>query len=395
MTRDRLQRILLVCGAFLLTIFLLELAVRLGGETDADGQFSFLSYTLPPYALPLNQLRPQIEGYLNHPNRNIVIPDPDTGWTYKPNAAFYDGHFTINGASMRSLREYALQPAEDSLRIAVFGDSFAVGDEVSDDEVWAYNLEKLLIKAGLDAEVLNFGVGGYDMGQAYLRWQAQGKDYSPDIVIFVFQPENLDRNANVFRLLYLQGGIVYSKPRFILEEGRLGLVNSPALHPEEIMNVFEAFDSHPLAAYEAYYKGRDVLSPLWNVSRFAGLVYAALNQLDPDMSSQQSYGPASEKGQLGLAILDAFAEDVAENGASFLVLHLPRKERLREFYDGKRPPYSFILDHIQEEYYFVNAEDFLGVDYTDDSYYQPHGHYGPELHLRVADAVAAHLLARI
>ena len=229
MTRDRLQRILLVSGAFLLTIFILEIAVRLGGETDADGQFSFLSYTLPPYALPLNQLRPQIEGYLDNQNRTIFVPDPETGWMYRPNATFYDGLFKINGASMRSHRKYALQPAKDSLRIAVFGDSFAVGDEVNGDEVWGYHLERLLNEAGTIAEVLNFGVGGYGMGQAYLRWQTQGKNYSPDFVIFVFQPENLDRNVNVFRLLYLQSGIVYSKPRFILEGGRLGLVNSPAL----------------------------------------------------------------------------------------------------------------------------------------------------------------------
>ena len=233
------------------------------------------------------------------------------------------------------------------------------------------------------------------MGQAFLRWQAQGKDYSPDIVIFVFQSENLDRNVNVFRLLYLQGGIVYSKPRFIHEGSNLALINSPALPPDEIMDVFEAFDSHPLAAHEAYYRGRDVSSPLWNVSRLAGLVYTALNRLNPSMSAQQMYGPASERGQLAKAIVDAFAEDVAESGATFVVLHLPRKDQFKEYHDGKRLPYRFLLDHFQEEYNFLNAEDFLGVEYAGDSYYQPLGHYGPEINLRIAEAVAAYLLACI
>ena len=107
MTRDGLHRILLICGAFLLTLLILEIAVRMGGETDADGQFIFLSYTLPPYALPLNKLRPQVEHYLNNRNRTIFVPDPETGWTYRPNGTFYDGLFTINGSSLRSLREHA------------------------------------------------------------------------------------------------------------------------------------------------------------------------------------------------------------------------------------------------------------------------------------------------
>lgn len=395
MKRDILLRVLLACGAVLLTILVLEIAVRALGETDADGQFTFLDYTLPPYVLPLNQLRPQLEHYHENRDRTIFIPDPATGWTYRPKARFYDGLFKINSASMRSLREHAPEPAADSLRIALFGDSFTVGNEVKSDEVWGYHLEKLLMEAGINAEVLNFGVSGYDMGQAFLRWQTQGKDYSPDIVIAGFQPENLDRNVNVFRLLYLQGGIVYSKPRFTLDGDSLALINSPALPPEEIMDVFEAFDSHPLAAYEAYYRGRDVLSPLWKASRLAGLAYAVLNQPNRVMPPQQTYGPDSERGKLGKAIIDAFAEDAAESRVTFIVLHLPRRERLKDYHDNKGQPYQFLLDHFQEAYHFINAEEFLGVEYTDDSYYQPNGHYGPEINMKIAEAIAADLLACI
>ena len=190
---------LLVFGAFLLTIVILELVVRVGGETDADGQFSFLTFELPPYALPLDHMRGLLDAYYANSGQADYIPDPDTGWLPRPYAVLEDGIFTVNGASIRSRREYSLQPTNDTLRIALFGDSFVAGNEVGDEETWSHSLETLLNEAGVNAEVLNFGVGAYGMGQAFLRWQSDGKDYSPDIVIFVFQPENLDRNVNVFR----------------------------------------------------------------------------------------------------------------------------------------------------------------------------------------------------
>ncbi|MCY3832046.1 MAG: SGNH/GDSL hydrolase family protein [Chloroflexi bacterium] len=226
-------------------------------------------------------MRAKVEKYLKNKDEATIIPDPQLGWAYKPNSVREDGGFTINGAGMRALREFALQPASDTLRIALFGDSFVAGAEVKDDEVWGYKLENLLNRAGFNTEVLNFGVGGYGMVQAFLRWRHQGADYSPDIVIFVFQGENLDRNVNVFQLLYGQAGVVYSRPRFILEDGQLALVNSPALPPEELMDAFAAFDSHPLAEHEAYYRGRDFASPLWDISRLAGLMYAVRDQLFP------------------------------------------------------------------------------------------------------------------
>lgn len=103
------------------------------------------------------------------------------------------------------------------------------------------------------------------MGQAFLRWQMQGKDYSPDIVIFVFQPENLDRNVNVFRPLYTQGGVIFSKPRFILDDDGLALINSPAMPPEEIMDAFESFDSIPCQPMRTIVRARVVHIP-WQIS---------------------------------------------------------------------------------------------------------------------------------
>ncbi len=160
----------MICGAIALSLLALETFVRAAGRANADGQFTFLSYNLPPYALPLSDLNPQLERYLDNPSQTIFVPDAATGWLYPPKATFYHGPFTVNRASMRALREYSPKPAEDTLRIALFGDSCVAGSEVNSDDVWASRLEQWLIQAGVKTEVLNFGVAGYGMDQAFLRW---------------------------------------------------------------------------------------------------------------------------------------------------------------------------------------------------------------------------------
>lgn len=391
MKRQIVAAILVSFATLALSLVVMEASVRMIGGADANGQFVFRNTKLPPYVLPLDDLKRQIQEYLENKEAATLIPDDKTGWTYRPNSKRQNGEFTINGAGMRSLREYTLRAPSDTLRIALFGDSFVAGDEVKDEEAWGSLLEQQLNQAGLRSEVLNSGVGGYSIGQAYLRWQSQGKQYDPDIVIFVFQAENLDRNVNVFRILYPQGGVVYSKPRFIFEDGKLTLLNSPAIPPEELVDVFDSFDSHPLAKHEAYYISREYTSPLWRVSKLAGLAHIVLNRLGTAEAAAQDYGPDSERGRLGKAIADAFASDVVESGARFIILYLPRFDHFRAFHEGKLTPWQFLLDHFDAAYHFISAEDFLSEEYTADSYYQPFGHYGPAINATIADAVAGDL----
>ncbi len=88
------------------------------------------------------------------------------------------------------------------MRIAIFGDSFAFGAQVPFEHTWGYYLENNLKEAGLNAEVLNFGVGGYGIDQAFRRWEKEGKAFSPHVVLCGFQPENVKRNVNLIRPIY-------------------------------------------------------------------------------------------------------------------------------------------------------------------------------------------------
>lgn len=386
---------LLVIAAVSLTLILLELLVRSAGSTDADGRFTLLNFTLEPRELPVNELRGQIENYIANKDSAIVMYDEWTGWTFRANSIRQGGAFTINGAGIRSRREYERTPPPDTLRIAVFGDSFTAGDDVSDDEVWAYRLERELYAAGIRAEVLNFGVGAYGMGQAYLRWRRLGKGFSPDIVIFGLQPENLKRNVNVFRQLHHRSGPPFSKPRFALIDDKLQLLNAPAIPPEELMDVFENFSAHPLAPYEFYYQSRFQAARWWSASRLLSLVFEALRQADdePDI-----YRPGSEGGELGKAIVDAFAQDVLDAPAEFIVLHLPLQSHLIRYFSNlprPRPLYDFLLEHSRARYHYIAFEEHLEPMHTDDAFWSATKHYGPRIHALLAEVVADEISACI
>lgn len=381
--------------AVTLTLLLLEFGLRVAGSTDPYGRFTFLRYTLEPLDLPVDQLRGEVEGYLANKEIAVVIYDDALGWTYRPNSARQAGTFTINGAGIRSRREFSKSPTADTLRIALFGDSFTAGDDVSDDEVWGHLLERKLKEAGLRAEVLNFGVGAYGMDQAYLRWREQGKRFKPDIVIFGLQPENLKRNVNVFRQLLHPSGPAFSKPRFALISDELQLLNVPTIPPEQLINVFENFSDHPLAPYEFYYQSRSRAARWWSASRLLSIAFEALRNADEE---PEIYRQGSEGGELGKAIVDAFAGDVRVQGPEFVVLHLPLQSHLIRYFSNlprPRPVYDFLLEHSRESYHYIAFEEHLEPKHTDDAHWSPTKHYGPSLHELLASVVADNLIGCI
>ena len=378
--------------AILFTALVLEIALRALGETDADGRFTFLQFTLAPPDLPVNELRGQVEGYIANKDIAVVVYDEWLGWSFRPNSVRQGGTFTINSSGFRSRRDFSEAPPADTLRIAVFGDSFTAGDDVADDETWSRMLEQELAAAGMRAEVLNFGVGAYGMGQAYLRWQRLGMRFAPDIVIFGLQPENLKRNVNIFRQLLHRSGPAFSKPRFAIIDDELQLLNSPALPPEELIDIFDNFSEHPLSPYEFYYQNRFRAARWWSASRLASIIFEALRQQEeePDI-----YTPGSEGGELGKAIIDAFAEDVAAEETDFVVLHLPLQSHLKRYFSNlprPKPVYDFLLEHCRQSYNYVAFEEYLMPEIVDDAYWSATKHYGPPLHALLAEVLAGEIV---
>jgi lysophospholipase L1-like esterase len=71
-------------------------------------------------------------------------------------------------------------------RTIVIGDSITFGNMLSLESTYAYQLHEILNENGFEYEVLNFGVGGYDILQEVALLEHRGLTYEPDLVVVGF-----------------------------------------------------------------------------------------------------------------------------------------------------------------------------------------------------------------
>ena len=119
-------------------------------------------------------------------------------------------------------------------RIALIGDSFTFGLEVRYEQTWGALLEQAL---GSDYQVLNFGVDGYGVDQAYLRYRRDVRPWQPDIVILGMIDDDFRRSMCVYGFLcFPRSEIPFPKPRFLMANGELSLANVPLPLPDSIFS---------------------------------------------------------------------------------------------------------------------------------------------------------------
>jgi hypothetical protein len=352
--------------------------VRMVGHVDEDGQFWIGERRVRPYRLPVAKVAALLDK-LSVADLHRV--DADLGWTNGPNVKNHDGTVSTDSVGARGTGERSPMPAEGVLRIAVFGDSFVFGDEVTTDETWPARLEALLEKGGQRAEVLNFGVNAYGMDQALLRWEKEGRRLAPAVVILGFQPENLLRNLNVLRpLFFMDTSVPYSKPRFVLDGAGLRNVNHPTVPAADLPAVLAHPADSPLTEYDRFLES-GYRECWWHRSRLAALMAELLD----GGGEVPGFAISPEMNEVGLRIVREFARTARESGATFLVVHLPRREELTDLQAGRMPWHEPFLDELVAEVEVVRPEKGFGP--LADGDFQPRGHYGPRLHEKIAEAL--------
>jgi len=256
-----LSNLALLAGSVIISFIIGEALIRVAGHCDIDGNFFLSSCRLKPYVLPVNDISKKIQGYLASRNSYIVY-DPFLGWTSRPGSTSENGLYCANLDGIRTSAADILAskvPQGGVLRVAIFGDSFTHGDEVPFENTWGYYLENNLRKRGINAEVLNFGMCGYGMDQAFLRWKKHGRYFSPHIVIFGLFTDDMNRNVNLIRPIYYPStDLPFSKPRFIgAKDAKLKLINVPTLSPEKMISVMSDPASWDLIKYEFWFNIND------------------------------------------------------------------------------------------------------------------------------------------
>lgn len=116
----------------------------------------------------------------------------------KPNATFpyrregeFDNWITVNSDGFRD-REFKVEKDPAVLRIAVLGDSQEEALQVELDKTWQkVMVRELSQKSRVKVESYNFGVSGYGTDQEWLTLREKVWQFSPDMVILAFSPNDV------------------------------------------------------------------------------------------------------------------------------------------------------------------------------------------------------------
>lgn len=386
MSRPVILKLSISAFAVVFALALLEAAVRLQCFRDGDGAWRFRSTRLKPYRLPVARVERDM-ALLQTTDKSLLLYDPELGWRPRPGLVDHNAAgFRTTGGVPEKL------PTEGVLRIALFGDSYTEGSATGG---WWRVLEERMNAAGVKCEVLNFGVGGYGMDQAYLRWKKEGVGWQPHVVILGFFADDCYRNLNLLRLLRdPDSGIPVMKPRFILEGDGLRLVNSPTPTPPELAAVVRAFPVWPLAEHEHFFHAEDFRETLWRRSRLGALIEAKAGLAGLAAEAEKFFRPEGEAGQVTLRLLRQMQGEVTAAGAAFYVAHLPSLTDLTDIKLSGRMPQSDLLAQVRSEHEVIDIAPALlaageGHEYRE---FFLDGHYREDFHRFAGEVIATALL---
>lgn len=91
---------------------------------------------------------------------------------------------------------YSIEKPANTVRLAIFGDSFTEGIQIDFEKTFAYLLEKNLNQKNqsLKYEVMNFAVGGTGTMESVLLYEYYAKKYQPDLAILFFFENDFENN---------------------------------------------------------------------------------------------------------------------------------------------------------------------------------------------------------
>ena len=164
------------------------------------------------------------EFYSLDQSRGYALRPQIEGWYRKEGEAYV----RINSDGLRD-QEHSLAKPQDTLRIAVLGDSYPEALSVSMEEAFWAVMERKLRECesfpGKRIEVINFGVSGYSTAQELLTLREEVWKYSPDLVLLAVTTNNdITDNSRELKKIDI--------PYFVYKDNHLTLddsfKNSPA-----------------------------------------------------------------------------------------------------------------------------------------------------------------------
>jgi hypothetical protein len=316
--------------------------------------------------------------------------DDRLGWTIRPNRRTDDGLYFSSAEGLRSAEPgIALADRKARQRVALVGDSFTFGLEVSFEQTWGARLGHAL---GPDVQVLNFGVDGYGVDQVYLRYARDVRLWRPDVVILGLITHDLFRSMAVYTFVSFPGWpFPFAKPRFVAigESGipplardgeRLALLNVPLPSPEAILKTPSIADL-PFIEYDRGYRAEDwTWHPLDRLYlyRFLASLYRALSSPPRKASDERVVA-------LNREIVRAFIRDVRADGAIPLVVYFPSRLDFR--IRAREPAWQSLAQTMLREAGIPHLDLTACLDPLDPAQRFGPGHYAPGGNAAVAECL--------
>lgn len=295
-----------LCGSLLVGELLAYAAVIYGLRPAAP----YLFYERPVVAPP-----EQITHYFR-------ARDPLLGWTAN------------DAADASGARPSPAFPVPGNACVSVYGDSFAWSTGASSDfTAWPDVLARML-----DCRVSNYGVWGYGVDQAYLRFLHNADDEAPIVLIAVFPHDVLRNLTGNFGFLSPESGMLTLKPTFRLDAaGILDLTRPLILTEAEVQDYLrDPAHFHPgdLFAWGGPEGGVELRFPytrvivklLWNPRLWRGVRRSLTGY--PESADFLQPGHHSGAFELTVAIVRQFARVATEHGKRVMVLMLPEEETI-------------------------------------------------------------------
>jgi hypothetical protein len=268
-----------------------------------------------------------------------LSPDPLLGWVLGPARRSANGLYASSVEGVRSAAPGERAAGRAGRRVALVGDSFTFGLDVTYEQSWGHRLERGL---GPDVQVLNFGVEAYGVDQAYLRYLRDARPWRPEVVILGIIDHDLYRSMSVYFFLSFPGwDYPFAKPRFAVASGSPKLLNAPLPSPESIAAT-PAIAELPFVGYEPGYRAAEwAWWPLDHsylhrllVSKYRDAVYES--------------GPSrADMFALNRALVRAFVRDAEAQGAAPLVVYFPSDRNFKTL--AKDPRWKSLAQTMLDE----------------------------------------------
>ena len=301
-----------VGAAVLVSVLVLELAIRLSAEPETDGHHALCC----EYDALL--------GWRHVPDRTIQYITPEYTITQSYNSRGVRGP------------EYPLEKPAREYRIVVLGDSFAEGMSVEFEDLFSEVMKRQLNAARVEpVEVINLGVSGYSTDQQLLTYRTEGKLYQPDLTILLVYDNDIWFNARDHYTSMGRG----NKPLFELTDDQLQMVNfpvpvnEPAPQPARrnsgsFLDLIKGLlDEHS----ELYRWARARVKNTAAVGNFLvsiGLLNPTNAPSVPRLYSVYARNPSAEAAQawrMTRALINEIQREARAAGSEFLLVHAPPK----------------------------------------------------------------------